>query len=272
MVSIQVGATFAKGLFPEIGPLGTTTFRLGFASLILLAFWKPWKRKWKRGELTLIALYGASLGLMNLLFYCALERTPLGVVVALEFTGPLAIALFASHRKLDFLWAGLAAFGIYLILPLRSAAVEGVSLSGVLLALGAGSCWAFYILFGKRIGADVHSGQATAAGMTVAALTIVPFGAVLKGAQLIRPDLLPLGVGVAVLSSALPYSLEMLALKKLSHKTFSILMSVEPAMAALSGFLFLHEALSLKQWLAILLIMIASAGTCLADSPTRTQR
>ncbi len=265
MVSIQTGASFAKHLFPKIGPLGATSLRLAFASLILLVLWRPWRRKWKRHELLMIGFYGASLGWMNLLFYLSLERVPLGIAVALEFTGPLVVAVVASRRGLDFLWSILAACGILLILPLQATATQNISLSGVGFALGAGVCWALYIVFGKRIGTDVHSGQATAAGMLVAALVVLPFGIVQQGAQLFRPELLPWGLGVALLSSALPYSLEMVALKKLPHKTFSILMSLEPVLAALSGFIFLHESLSFTQCLAILLIISASAGTCLAD-------
>ena len=266
MASIQIGAAFAKGLFSQIGPLGATSLRLAFASVILLLLWRPWRRKWKKHQLITLALYGVSLGMMNLLFYLALERTPLGIAVALEFVGPLAVALFSSRRRLDWVWAILAACGILLVLPLHSVGIQNISFTGVCFALGAGICWAFYIIFGKKVGNDVPSGQATAIGMVFAALTVVPIGVLMQGTQLLKMDLIPWALAVAVLSSALPYSLEMAALKKLPHKTFSILMSLEPALAALSGILFLNEGLTNVQWLAVVLIVIASAGTCLNET------
>jgi len=267
MGSIQVGASFAKRLFPEVGPLGSTSLRLVFATLILLGLWRPWRRKWKSDQLQTLALYGVSLGCMNLLFYFALERTPLGIAVALEFVGPLAVALFASRRRLDFLWAALAACGILLIVPMHQDSVKNLSIEGVIFALGAGICWALYILFGKKVGRDIPSGQATALGMFFATLVVLPIGIIFKGTQLLRPELFPWALGVAILSSALPYSLEMSALKKLPHKTFSILMSLEPALAALSGLIFLNESLSITQWVAIALVIAASAGTCLTEAP-----
>ncbi len=266
MVSIQTGASFAKRLFPELGPLGATSLRLIFASMILLLYWQSWTRKWSRPQLLTLVGYGTSLGLMNLLFYCALERVPLGLAVALEFTGPLGLALLASRRALDFIWAFLAAVGVLLILPIQVSSVQKISIDGVGFALGAGICWALYILFGKRIGEDVPSGHATALGMGVAAIAVAPFGLLLQGRHLFHIDLLPWALMVAILSSALPYSLEMIALKKLPHKTFSTLMSLEPAIAALSGLIFLKENLSWVQWFAILLVMIASAGACLTLS------
>ena len=205
-------------------------------------------------------MYGLSLGGMNLLFYLALAHIPLGIAVAFEFCGPLAVALFASRRAVDFLWVACAVGGLLLLLPLGVTATA-LDLWGVAFALAAGACWALYIIFGRRVGASVHGGTATALGMCVAALVVLPFGVVHSGLALLSWDVLPTGFGVAILSSAFPYSLEMIALKKLSAHTFGVLMSMEPAVAAISGLLFLSEKLSSVQWVALGLIILASAGS-----------
>ncbi|HVJ63651.1 MAG TPA: DMT family transporter [Bdellovibrionota bacterium] len=262
VLSIQVGASFAKQLFPLIGPTGTTSLRLFFAALMLLAVWRPWRQRYNREQIGTLLIYGVSLGAMNLLFYLALERIPLGIAVALEFTGPLSLALLNSKNLRDLVWVACAVSGIVLVLPVQSSSLQAnLDPLGILLALAAGACWATYIRFGQRAGSQLHGGYTSAIGMSVAALVIAPLGFLSAGgASLWRPDVLPAALGVALLSSALPYSLEMVALKRLSTHTFSILMSLEPAAAALSGFLFLDETLSPKQLLAIALIMIASAG------------
>lgn len=260
MLSIQSGAALAKQLFMEAGPAGTTTLRVGFAALILLLAWRPWRAKFARAHLKDIALYGMSLGLMNLLFYFSLARIPLGIAVALEFTGPLALSLMASKRLTDILWAFLAALGIYLILPVQTNE-HALDLLGIILALGAGGFWALYIWFGQRAGKDAHSGHVTALGMTAAALVTLPFGVAMNGSSLVNFSLWPLGLAIAVLSSAVPYSLEMLALKTIPMKTFGILMSAEPAVAALMGYIFLKEQLTPVQMAAILCVMVASAGS-----------
>ncbi len=260
MASIQFGASLAKRLFPVVGAPGTTALRLFFATLILGLVWRPWRGKLTRRELLAVVTYGASLGGMNLLFYLALARIPLGIAVAIEFTGPLAVALFASRRPLDFLWAALAVCGIVLILPI-SGASKALDWVGVGLALGAGLCWALYILFGQKAGASVHGGKATALGMATAALLVCPIGVADAGRALLDWSILPFALGVAVLSSALPYSLEMIALKQLPTRTFGILMSVEPALGALSGLLFLGERLTVGQWVAIACIILASVGS-----------
>jgi inner membrane transporter RhtA len=266
MVSIQTGASLAKHLFPIVGPGGTAALRLFFAASILLAVWRPWSRPPSRSQWGAIWLYGLSLGGMNLLFYLALARIPLGIAVAFEFCGPLAVALFASRRAADFLWVACAVGGLVLLLPLRGAAA--LDPLGVAFALAAGACWALYIIFGRRVGASVHSGTATALGMCVAALVTLPFGLVQSGLALLSWDVLPAGIGVAILSSAFPYSLEMVALKKLPAHTFGVLMSMEPAIAAVSGLLFLAEKLSALQWLALGMIVLASAGsTASAKAP-----
>ena len=196
---------------------------------------------------------------MNLLFYISLERIPLGIAVALEFTGPLAVSLIHSKKPIDFIWAILAAVGIFLILPLTQSA-EALDVVGILFALGAGFCWALYILFGQKAGGDEHAGIVTSLGMLVAALIVFPFSLVLSSKDIFVSEAMPLAFGVAILSSALPYSLEMISLKRIPAKTFGILMSLEPAVAALMGFMFLSETLTAKQTVAIACIICASLG------------
>ncbi len=270
MVSIQSGASLAKSLFPLVGAEGTTALRLGLAALILTLLMRPWQARLTLRSGRALLAYGLALGSMNLLFYLSLARIPLGIAVALEFTGPLALALFASRRLLDFLWIGLAVAGLWLLLPDRSAQAP-LDPIGMLLALGAGVCWALYILFGQQAGA-LHGAHTVSLGTLVAALLVLPIGLWSNGSALFQLQLLPLALGVAVLSSALPYSLEMIALTRLPARTFSILMSLEPAIAALSGLLFLSERLSWNQWLAIGAIICASAGAAATSRPKKLPR
>lgn len=260
MVSIQTGASFAKGLFPLSGAAGTTALRLFFATLMLWAVWRPWRVTFKKADLKNLFIYGASLGLMNLTFYFALERIPLGLAVTLEFVGPLTLSTLSSRRKIDFLWVILAAVGIYLVMP-QSQAGAVTDTVGIIFALIAGLFWAFYIHFGAKAGKDLHGGMATAVGMAFAAMAALPFGIIIDGSKLLNPSLLPMALMVAFLSSALPYSLEMISLKKMPTKTFGILMSLEPAIASLVGLIVLSEALSLTQWMAIGCVVIASLGS-----------
>ena len=257
MVSLQYGATIAKNLFPAVGAAGTSALRVGFSALILIAVWRPWRRSLARREAGWIALYGITLGVMNLLFYLAIARLPLGPAVAIEFAGPLAIALIASRRTTDFLWIGVAVAGLGLLLPI--APTSPLDPLGVALALGAALAWALYILFGQRAG-RIDGGQAVSLGMLVAALVAAPFGLAEAGAALLAPGVLMAGLLVALLSSALPYSLEMFALRRLDRKSFGVLMSLEPAVAACAGFALLGERLGAIQWLAIGLVIAASAG------------
>jgi inner membrane transporter RhtA len=260
MVSIQVGAALAQHLFPMVGAPGTTTLRVVLAALILLAIRRPSLKGLDGTSWRALGLYGASLGLMNLCFYLALRTIPLGVAVAVEFIGPLVVAA-ASHRsRVDIVWLVLAAAGLALLAPWGGQALDPV---GLLLAVGAGVFWGLYILFGQAAG-QIGEGAAAAIGMGVAALVVIPFGAVSAGARLLDPALLPLGLTVAVLSSALPYSLEMFALTRLPRTTFGTLMSLEPAIGALSGFLLLGQQLSLRQGGAIAAVMLASAGAALS--------
>lgn len=265
MTSIQSGASLAKGLFPLIGPEGTTALRLSLGALILCLVMRPWRTRANFAAWPSLLAYGLSLGGMNLLFYMSLKTIPLGIAVALEFTGPLALALVSSRRLLDFVWIALAVFGLWLLLP-DTGSSGHLDPVGMALALGAGVCWALYIIFGQKAGAE-HGAQTVAFGTVVAALLVFPVGLWQNGAALFSVDLLPIALGVAVLSSALPYSLEMIALTRLPARTFSVLMSMEPAIAALSGLLFLGERLGFEQWLAIGAIILASAGAALTIKP-----
>ena len=264
MVSFQTGASLAKQLFPLVGPVGTTTLRLVFGASILCAIWRPWRQKLTRAELRTIAIYGVAMGGMNLCFYIALKTVPLGIGVAVEFTGPLAVAVIASRRAIDFVWAALAAAGIILILPIFRASAP-VDLHGVLWALLAGACWGAYILLGQRAGASVHGGTVTALGMATGALCVLPFGVAVVGKPMLNPAILPIGIGVAILSGAFPYSLEMFGLKRLPAHTFGVLMSVEPALGAVIGRILLQEKLALLQIAAIVCVIAASVGSTLSS-------
>ncbi|WP_333607606.1 DMT family transporter [Arsukibacterium sp.] len=268
MVTIQTGASIAKQLFPLIGPTGTTALRVGFSALMLWLVFRPWRQLPRGRNWRAVIIYGGCLGGMNILFYMAIERIPLGIGVALEFTGPLAVALLSSRRKTDLVWVVLALGGILLLLP-DMRGVDALDPVGVALALAAGACWAGYILFGQRAGNLTSGGATVALGMTVAACYLVPLGVYTAGWDLLSWQVLPLGIAVAVLSSALPYSLEMVALKRLPAQSFSVLMSMEPAIAAVAGLLILSELLSVSQWLAIALVIAASLGSTLS---TRSQQ
>lgn len=258
MASIQSGASLAKSMFPVVGAQGTTTLRLIFASVIMLLLLRPWRAKLTAKSLRTVVVYGAALGGMNLLFYMSLRSVPLGIAVALEFTGPLAVAIYASRRAVDFLWIGLAIIGLLLLIPIGESSAP-IDLVGAAYALAAGVCWALYILFGQKAGAD-NGIQTAALGVMIAALFVAPVGIIHAGSALLTPTLIPVALGVAILSTALPYTLEMVALTRLPARTFGTLMSIEPVFGALSGLLFLNEYLSLAQWLAISCIILASVG------------
>ena len=267
MLSIQAGASLAKTLFPVIGATGATALRLGFGTILLWIAFRPWTLAWRRLPWKMLAGYGISLGVMNTVFYIALQTIPLGLAVALEFTGPLALALFGSRRLLDVVWAALAAGGLLLLVPWPGADTA-LDPFGMACALLAGVCWAFYIVFGQKAGAE-HGARTVALGSTIAAMVAVPWGVVHAGSALLHPAVLPAAFGVAVLSMALPYSLEMMALTRLPTRTFGMLMSLEPAVAALCGLVLLHEQLSGLQWLAIAAVIVASAGATLGSrAPT----
>jgi inner membrane transporter RhtA len=262
MTSIQLGAAIAKTMFGRVGAIGAVTLRVSVAAILLVAALRPWRTRRTRAQWRLVVVYGLALGAMNALFYAALQTIPLGVAVAIELAGPLAVALHGSRRVVDLVWIALAIAGLVTLLPVGGSDLEP---SGVTFALGAGACWALYIVVGRKAGAE-HGLQTTAAGMAIAALLVLPFGIAEAGMGLLDPELLPFAVGAAVLSSALPYCLEMLALPRMPAATFGTLMSAEPVFGALAGLLFLDERLNALQWLAIAAIMLASAGTTLTAS------
>ena len=263
MLSFQFGSALAKQLFPVMGAQGATAMRLGLGALILWLLRQPWRRLRGRHDWASLWGYGLTLGVMNLCFYMALRTVPLGIAVALEFLGPLAIALFGSRRALDFLWVALVVAGLALLLPWQ-AQTQALDPVGVLYALGAAVGWATYILLGRRAGA-AFGNDAVALGSAIGALVVVPVGVMHAGAALFTVATLPFAFGMAVLSSALPYSLEMLALTRLPARTVGILVSVEPAMGALLGLAFLDEHLTTYQWLAIAAIIAASIGAVLGS-------
>jgi inner membrane transporter RhtA len=261
MCSIQLGAALAKGLFPLLGPIGATTLRLVLAALILGVALRPWRGASLAGHRGTMVVYGAALGLMNLFYYLALERVPLGITVAIEFLGPLGVAIAHSHRRIDFAWALLAVIGLLLLLPLPGSIVR-LDLLGIGFAALAGFFWAMYIVFGTRAGLG-HGSRSVALGMVVGALIVMPFGATKAGIVFSNPSILPLALAVAVLSSALPYVLEMKAMTRMPTQVFGIFMSVEPAIAAVFGYLMLDERLVWLQCLAIGCVMLASLGSAL---------
>jgi inner membrane transporter RhtA len=265
VVALGIGTSFAKQLFPQIGSLGTTALRVGFSALLLLLIWRPWRWTTTRADAKSLVRYGIALGCMNLMFYQSLRTIPFGVAVAIEFSGPLAVAFFSSRRGIDYLWIALAIAGLGLLLPLGHD-VASLEPTGVMFALGAAVCWAAYIVFGKRVG-HLHAGHSVALGLTMAAITVVPFGVWHAGSALLDPGILLFGLVVAAVSSAIPISLEMVALKRLTPAAFGVMASMEPAVAALLGLLVLGEQLSGLQWLAIGLIMCAAAGSSATAKP-----
>jgi inner membrane transporter RhtA len=268
MVSTYAGAAFAKQLFPLVGAEGVVALRVGLSALLLAAFARPWRTLPSRAEIPTLLLYGLTLGCMNLLIYRAFARIPIGIAVSIEVMGPLAVVLLSSRRARDFVWVACAAFGLWLLLPLRTAA-GALDPVGVACAAGAAFCWALYIVFGKRASQSQaqSSGSGTVAwGMLAASLFIVPIGASYAGSALLSPFALAAGLAVAVLSSAAPYTLEMIALRRLPRRVFGILVSASPAVAALAGFVVLGARLGGLQWLGIGLVMVACGATAASAS------
>lgn len=261
MVSLAAGTSFAKGLFPLVGAQGTSALRVGLSALILLAVWRPWRSPPGRADARAVLLYGLVLGLMNLSFYMSLKTIPLGLAIAIEFAGPLSLALLHSRRLIHVVWVGCAGAGLLMLLPIWGQDVR-LDPAGIAYAAAAGVFWALYIVFGKRLG-HMHAGRSVALGMSVAALVILPFGVAAAGPALLAPSVLAAGLIVAVASSALPYSLEMIALRHIPKRTFGVLLSAEPAVGAVAGLVLLHERLSGLQWLAIAAIVVASVGAVL---------
>ena len=264
MFSITLGASLAKSLFPLIGPAGTTVLRLGIAALMLALAFRVWRIRPDRAQWQAVIPYALSLSLMNLLFYMAIERVPLGIALAIEFIGPLTVALLGSRRRWDFIWLGLAVCGLLLVLPLPlRGAGQAIDPLGALLSLGAGVCWGLYIITGRRAGRALGA-STPAFGMAIGALVVLPFGWAQASSGLLNPEILAVAVAVAVLSSAIPYTLEMYALRRLPPQSFGTLTSGEPAVGALVGMIFLGESLPPSQLLGIAAIIAASVGTTLA--------
>ncbi|MCM7219864.1 threonine/homoserine exporter RhtA [Enterobacter hormaechei subsp. oharae] len=265
MMSIQSGASLAKSLFPLVGAPGVTALRIALGTLILVVVFKPWRLRFKKEQRLPLFFYGLALGGMNYMFYLSIQTIPLGIAVALEFTGPLAVALFSSRRPVDFIWVVLAVLGLWFLLPLGQS-VSQIDLTGAALALGAGACWAVYILTGQRAGEE-HGPATVALGSLIAAVIFVPIGMAQATDSIWQWSILPVGLAVAILSTALPYSLEMIALTRLPTRIFGTLMSMEPALAAISGMIFLGETLTLVQTLALCSIIAASMGSTLTMRP-----
>ncbi|TDO71295.1 inner membrane transporter RhtA [Flavobacterium chryseum] len=260
IISVQCGAAIAKTLFPAIGAAGTASIRIGVSALILLIAYRPNLKEITREQWKIVVPYGLSLGAMNLIFYLAIERIPIGLAVTLEFIGPLLVAIIGSRRLVDYCWVLLAAAGIVLIAPWSNDRIDPL---GVLFALIAGALWAAYIVLGGKISKIMNGGQAVSTGMLFAAILILPFGFYENGLANLTPKLFGMGVALALLSSAIPFTLEMKALGQLPPRTFSILMSLEPAAASICAFIFLQENLSFYEILAVVCVVVASAGSTL---------
>ncbi len=257
IVSVQVGSAIATELFEDVGPVGGVMLRLVLAALILVAIWRPSTAALRGPARRDLLLFGIALAGMNTAFYLSLDRIPLGIAVTLEFVGPLGVAIAGSRRRLDLVWAGFAALGIVLLSPSLG---DSLDLLGAGLALLAGAFWAAYILLAARVGAQLAGGGGLALSMAVAAVIILPAGLIAGGSDLLDSEALALGAAVACLSSVIPYSLELEALRRLATAVFGVLMSLEPAVAAAVGFIALNQGLGLNEGLAIACVIAASAG------------
>ncbi len=256
VASVQSGAAVATRLFPDVGPGGTVLLRLGLSAALLLAVARPRLGGRRRQDLGLAVAFGLVLAGMNATFYEALDRIPLGIAVTVEFVGPLGVAVAGSRRRLDLLWVALAGTGVALL----TSGGGRTGVVGLLLAVVAGGFWAGYILLSKRVGAVFPGASGLAVALTVGTVAVLPFGLVSGGSALGEPSVLGRGAAVALLSSAVPYSLELFALRRLRASVFGVLMSLEPAFAAMSGLLFLGQHLTLREWLAVGCVMVASIG------------
>ena len=264
IVSVQSGAAVATTLFDDLGPVGTVMLRIVLGAIVLAAIWRPSPRLLRGDGGRQLVLFGVVLAAMNTSFYLALDRIPLGIAVTLEFVGPLAVAIVASRHRLDLLWAALAGAGILLLSPLPGSELD---LLGCALALLAGACWGAYIVVADRVGQAFPGGQGLALAMMVAAALLLGPGIAEAGSELVSAELLAAGLAVAILSSVIPYSLELEALRRLPRGTFGVLMSLEPAVAATIGFVGLDQGLAPNEVLAIALVVVASAGALRTAPP-----
>ena len=257
VTSTQFGAALARTLFDDAGPAGTVFLRVFFAAIMLVLLWRPQLRGHSRDDWRLAAAFGLALAAMNLFFYEAIDRIPLGLAVTFEFVGPLGVAVAGSRRALDLFWVACAAAGILLISAPGTSDLDAL---GIAFALAAGGCWAAYILLSARTGRAFPGGSGLALAMSVAAVLLVPVGIPAAGGDLLDAELLLLGAGVALLSSAIPYSAELEALRLLPEHIFGVLLSIEPAVAALAGWLVLDQALGLRELGGVALVTAAVAG------------
>jgi len=265
-----VGTSFGKHLFESVGPEGTSALRVGLAAILMLAFWRPWREPLDKDAIKRIGIYGLVMGCMNFCFYMSLETLPIGIAIAIEFTGPLTVAILSSRKALDFLWIILAVLGLAMLLPVTPGAVS-LNPIGVAYAFAAATLWGLYIIVGKRVG-HLPAGHTTSYGMMIGGILLLPFAITHVGVKVLDPNLMASALGLAIASSAVPYTLEMYALKKLPRNTFSILLSLEPAVGAISGMLILGENLTVQQWIAIVSVMLASIGSAITSKPHEVAR
>lgn len=263
MVSLAIGTSVAKSLFSKVGAEGATSLRLIYSTILLVIFFQPWKKVLVRNDFLKILPYGIALGGMNLCFYKSLEYIPFGVAVAVEFIGPLTLAILSSRHYYDYLWVVLILTGLFINMPGQLSS-HSLNAYGVVFAFVAGIFWSAYIIFGQKC-STIKSGIATSFGVAIAAIITLPFSLYHSGHILFDSKYLLIGFFIAALSSALPYTLEMFALKKLPRKNFSILISLEPVICAFAGMAFLNEWLTFNNWIAIFLIMTASIGSIMTN-------
>lgn len=268
MISMQSSGALAKTLFDQFPVLTISAMRLLLGSLILAVIFKIWQVNFKQVKWSSIISYAIALAGMNALFYLSIHRIPLGIAVAFEFIGPLSVALFHARQKFDFIWVGLAVLGLVLLFPFDQAK-QSLDPIGIAFALAAGACWALYIIAGQRP-SGVSGNHTVCLGMFVGMLCLMPI-ALFSGMplQVFEPSNLIYFIALAILASALPFSLEMIALRNLSALSFGTLMSLEPAIAAFSGFIFLNEQLLWTQWLALATIISASIGCTVTTQKAR---
>ncbi|MGN5534794.1 EamA family transporter [Acinetobacter sp. Lyrl_1] len=262
MISYQISASFAKQLFQVLDPLTVTILRLCFASVIVAIMFRSWQilsrlahLKWRD-----LLCYSAALGLMNILFYLSLGKLPQGIAVGLEFVGPLGLALLSIQNRKDYVWVLLAILGIILMVPWGKAQGDHFSLFGTACALGAGLCWAFYIYFGQKVVQQNIGMHALTIAISISALALIPFGLYNNPPALFETQYWGKALAIAVLATAIPYALDLQALKQLSKMSYGTLSSLSPALAALTGLVLLGEKITSLQWLALCCIMLASVG------------
>jgi inner membrane transporter RhtA len=259
MAAFQVSASFAKQLFPVMGALGAAALRLSLGALMLVAFTRPWRGLSRDAPWIALAGLGLSTGMAVALFYGAISRLPQGVAIALQFLGPLGVALFGSRRPRDLVWAALAAAGVWALVGQGAVGGGPIDPLGVACALGAALGWAGYILFGRRTGA-VSGRIAATISTAIAAVLVLPLGVASAGASMLTPSLLPLAALVALFSTVLPFSLELFAMARMPARTFAVLTSLEPAFGCLSGFVLLQERLTTAQVAGVAAVIAAAAG------------